>query len=68
MLDAAKLGEEGPAQTVEVAEAFSSGAASIAQYGGAAEGNRTMLDALLPASRAFTEAATKGTDQNFRTA
>ncbi len=37
--------------------AFCSGCAAVAELGGAARGDRTMLDALLPAADAFTEAA-----------
>lgn len=36
-------------------QAFHDGAQRIQRYGGAAEGDRTMLDALLPAARAFAE-------------
>ncbi|RCK42443.1 dihydroxyacetone kinase [Thalassospira profundimaris] len=44
----------------EWAEAFDIGANAIAELGGAKEGDRTMLDALLPAARAFDEAAKAG--------
>jgi dihydroxyacetone kinase len=36
-------------------QAFHEGARRIQRYGGASEGDRTMLDALLPAARAFEE-------------
>jgi dihydroxyacetone kinase len=38
------------------AEAFQAGCSGIAELGGATRGNRTMLDALLPAATAFQEA------------
>jgi dihydroxyacetone kinase len=38
------------------AKAFQSGCAGIAELGGATRGDRTMLDALLPAAEAFQEA------------
>jgi dihydroxyacetone kinase len=38
------------------AEAFQSGCVGIAELGGATRGDRTMLDALLPAAEAFQEA------------
>jgi dihydroxyacetone kinase len=38
------------------AEAFQAGCAGIAELGGASRGDRTMLDALLPAAEAFQEA------------
>ncbi|OSQ40885.1 dihydroxyacetone kinase family protein [Thalassospira mesophila] len=41
------------------AEAFEIAANAIAELGGAKEGDRTMLDALLPAAKAFNEAAAK---------
>ena len=43
-----------------LAGAFQAAAGAIATYGGAAEGDRTMLDALLPAARAMQEAADSG--------
>jgi dihydroxyacetone kinase len=42
------------------AEAFQAGCTAIADLGGAARGDRTMLDALLPASEAFAEALSSG--------
>jgi dihydroxyacetone kinase len=53
-------------------QAFHEGVRRIQRYGGAAEGDRTMLDALLPAARAFeetgsleaaAEAAAKGSER-----
>jgi dihydroxyacetone kinase len=42
------------------AGAFEAGCAAIAEVGGAAPGDRTMLDALVPAAAAFANAATAG--------
>jgi dihydroxyacetone kinase len=42
------------------ADAFQAGCAAISELGGAARGDRTMLDALLPAAEAFREAVTAG--------
>jgi dihydroxyacetone kinase len=42
------------------AAAFAAGAAAVEEYGGAAAGCRTMLDALLPASEALSRAAAAG--------
>jgi dihydroxyacetone kinase len=42
------------------AEAFQAGCAAIGELGGAACGDRTMLDALLPAAEAFREAVIAG--------
>jgi dihydroxyacetone kinase len=42
------------------AEAFQAGCAAIAELGGAAAGDRTMLDALLPAAEAFQQAVASG--------
>jgi dihydroxyacetone kinase len=42
------------------AEAFQSGCAGIAELGGATRGDRTMLDALLPAAEALQEAVHSG--------
>ena len=42
------------------AEAFRSGCDGVAELGGAGRGDRTMLDALLPASDAFTNALAQG--------
>jgi dihydroxyacetone kinase len=41
-------------------DAFQSGCAGIAELGGATRGDRTMLDALLPAAEAFQEAVHAG--------
>ena len=43
-----------------LAGAFQAAAGAIATYGGAAEGDRTMLDALLPAARALQDAVESG--------
>ncbi len=52
------------------AEAFRAGCAAVAELGGAAPGDRTMLDALLPAAAAFQEALAGGrtADDAFRAA
>jgi dihydroxyacetone kinase len=42
------------------AEAFAAGCAAVAELGGAARGDRTMLDALLPAADAFRSAVASG--------
>lgn len=42
------------------AEAFRAGCAAIGELGGASAGDRTMLDALLPAAEAFDDAAKSG--------
>jgi dihydroxyacetone kinase len=42
------------------AEAFEGGCAAIAELGGAGRGDRTMLDALLPAAEAFSAAVEAG--------
>jgi dihydroxyacetone kinase len=42
------------------AEAFRAGCAAVGELGGAARGDRTMLDALLPAAEAFQEAVSAG--------
>jgi dihydroxyacetone kinase len=42
------------------AEAFQAGCAAISEMGGAGRGDRTMLDALLPAAEAFAEAVKAG--------
>ena len=44
----------------ELAQAFGDGANAIAKYGGAKPGDRTMLDAMLPACDAFSAAAGQG--------
>jgi dihydroxyacetone kinase len=42
------------------AEAFREGCAALAELGGAARGDRTMLDALLPAAEAFQDTVSSG--------
>jgi dihydroxyacetone kinase len=42
------------------AEAFRAGCAAVSELGGAARGDRTMLDALVPAADAFRDAVTAG--------
>jgi dihydroxyacetone kinase len=42
------------------AEAFQAGCVAISELGGAARGERTMLDALLPAAEAFRDAVNAG--------
>ncbi len=42
------------------ADAFQAGCAAIAELGGASRGDRTMLDALLPAAEAFQDAIRSG--------
>jgi triose/dihydroxyacetone kinase / FAD-AMP lyase (cyclizing) len=42
------------------AEAFAAGCAAVAELGGASRGDRTMLDALLPAADAFRATVTSG--------
>lgn len=49
-----------PANPRTWAEAFQAGCAGIAELGGATRGDRTMLDALLPAAEAFQEAVHSG--------
>lgn len=44
----------------EWSEAFAAGTAAVKKYGGAAEGCRTMLDALVPAQRAMAGALQEG--------
>jgi dihydroxyacetone kinase len=48
------------ADAVGWVEAFRAGCTAVAELGGAARGDRTMLDALLPAAEAFTEAVKSG--------
>ena len=43
-----------------LAGAFAAAVAAISRYGGAAEGDRTMLDALAPAARALQDASATG--------
>lgn len=54
------LGETEQASWAEVAAALRQGAEAVAQLGGAAVGDKTMLDALLPAVTAMEEAAPRG--------
>jgi dihydroxyacetone kinase len=61
LLRAASRLREGRIEDVRTwAEAFQAGCTAIAELGGAARGDRTMLDALLPASEAFTAAVNGG--------
>ncbi|MDQ0792136.1 dihydroxyacetone kinase subunit DhaL [Streptomyces sp. B1I3] len=48
------LGEAAEVSTEELAEAFGEGVAAVAQLGGAQAGDKTMLDALLPAVEALS--------------
>jgi len=57
---AAAMPTSGGASLGAVEKAFGEGASRIVQYGGAKEGDRTMLDALLPAASALSEASTSG--------
>ncbi|MFG3280944.1 dihydroxyacetone kinase subunit DhaL [Streptomyces sp. NPDC048111] len=56
-----ELGDAAEVDRAGLAEALGAGVAAVAQLGGAAAGDKTMLDALLPAvealGRSFTEAA-----------
>ncbi|MFE9120122.1 dihydroxyacetone kinase subunit DhaL [Streptomyces sp. NPDC007172] len=47
------LGEAGEVSREQLAEALGAGVAAVAQLGGAAAGDKTMLDALLPAVEAL---------------
>ncbi|MGM4919262.1 dihydroxyacetone kinase subunit L [Tardiphaga sp. 813_E8_N1_3] len=44
------------------AHAFAEGCRGISEIGGASEGDRTMLDAMIPAAQALASAATAGLD------
>jgi dihydroxyacetone kinase len=57
---AAGLRSNDPAAATTWAEALRAGAAGIAELGGAAIGDRTMLDALVPASEALTSGLRAG--------
>jgi dihydroxyacetone kinase len=57
---AAALEHRRPDEPAAWAEAFRAGCAAVAELGGAAPGDRTMLDALLPAAAASQEALTTG--------
>jgi dihydroxyacetone kinase len=60
-LRAASRLREGRAEDARTwAEAFQAGCAAIAELGGTARGDRTMLDALLPAAEAFTTVLNAG--------
>jgi dihydroxyacetone kinase len=52
-------GIDAPSAT-DIAEAFSSAVAAIMELGGAKQGDRTMVDALKPATSAFTAAVESG--------
>jgi ATP-dependent dihydroxyacetone kinase len=61
LLRAARRLAQGPsAGLTDAADAFSAGVAAIAELGGARAGDRTMLDALLPAADALSDAAQRG--------
>jgi dihydroxyacetone kinase len=49
-----------PARPMTWADAFRAGCSALAELGGAAPGDRTMLDALLPAADAFRDAVGAG--------
>ncbi|OSQ36703.1 dihydroxyacetone kinase family protein [Thalassospira sp. MCCC 1A01428] len=54
------LQDEATPNPAQWADAFETGAKAIAELGGAKEGDRTMLDALLPAAKAFNDATKAG--------
>ena len=56
----ARLKRRSPRRPAVWAEAFHAGCAGIAELGGAGRGDRTMLDALLPAADAFSAAPRAG--------
>lgn len=56
----AKLRGARPEDAAAWAEAFGAGCEAITELGGAARGDRTMLDALLPAAEAFRAAVVRG--------
>ena len=61
LLRAARRLAEGPSTGLaDWADAFAAGADAVSELGGAQAGDRTMLDALLPAARALAEAAQYG--------
>jgi ATP-dependent dihydroxyacetone kinase len=60
LLRAARELATGPAAPELWARAFDRAAASVAELGGAKPGDRTMLDALMPASEAFSAALQQG--------
>ncbi|MFJ6513711.1 dihydroxyacetone kinase subunit DhaL [Streptomyces sp. NPDC091406] len=47
------LGDEGEVTREQLAQAFAAGVAAVGQLGGAQAGDKTMLDALLPAAEAL---------------
>lgn len=53
---------DGRGLTATLADGFTSAAAGVAELGDAAEGDGTMLDALLPAAHSLTADAASGTD------
>jgi DAK2 domain len=55
-----------PLSVATAAAAVQAGAAAVSRHGGASEGDRTMLDALLPAARTLGEAARAGDRQTDR--
>ena len=57
---AAGLRRRDPNDPMTWADAFREGCTAVSQLGGAARGDRTMLDALLPAAEAFTVAIRSG--------
>jgi dihydroxyacetone kinase len=57
---AGSLRRGNPQEAGSWAEAFQAGCAAIAELGGAARGERTMLDALLPAAYAFRDVVSAG--------
>lgn len=58
LLRAARRLADGPSTSLsDWADAFGAGVAAISELGGARAGDRTMLDALLPAADALTDAA-----------
>lgn len=56
---AAAAGEGGPSAT-KWGSALEAAVAALLRYSGAAEGDRTMLDALIPAQQHFTRALQQG--------
>jgi dihydroxyacetone kinase len=60
LLRAARELTDSPATPQSWARAFATAVASVAELGGAHRGDRTMLDALEPASEAFTAAVQQG--------
>ncbi|KAK9824231.1 hypothetical protein WJX72_008791 [[Myrmecia] bisecta] len=58
-LHSSSPGQEVPS-VATCAAAFQTGVAAMQRYGGASAGDRTMLDALLPAARAFKDSAAGG--------